>query len=689
MFRPLPLWSNIPCPAIKSGSACSLPHCLFSHAVIPPPTAIPSLPSQALPSTQLPANKEPSPSPTPRPPATPNPTPAQPTVSAAKDPRVIASANNGATPFAGKKRRVAMGDEDSYTSSSSDGGVPLNGDPAPPAVKKARINAECPGSAATVAPKSKSALKTHAKVNARTSPPASKPNTQAKDSPKNRTHPKARAEDTTKNVPVPQRAGEASTNTTPQSLVTGSTSSGAPKTGIVKPTASDKPLSLNPRLVARAPANHDIRLKLLTLLHKEYVRLHEYKGDEQLMLRYALDEEETFAIHKRLIYTSAMKMRIVKMSKTTPEEYRKSVEEEAKAKQQKSGDENMAPALSTGKTIQEELNELRSLISSSNMLQTYGYILDPPTEKEIKLSLDGLKSAGGWEQCDRCTTRFQVYQGRRESDGELASGGKCIFHWGRLVFLQRTGSAYQDNAREKVYSCCRRVAGGPGCATAENHVFKVSEAKRLAASWPFVRTPSPANPTADTICVDCEMCYTTRGMELIRITATAFPTGAIVMDALVRPFGEILDLNTRFSGVRPLEFTSAQPFTPQPYPTTTTLISPCSPAPSTPLCIISSPFVARDLLLTYVNTETPLIGHALENDLNALRLCHKSVIDTAILFPHNRGMPARNKLKYLVDVHLGRRIQVEGAADGHDSAVDARCAGELVRYKIARGVSTR
>ncbi|RPA93771.1 hypothetical protein L873DRAFT_1703663 [Choiromyces venosus 120613-1] len=690
MFRPLPLWNNIPCPAIKSGSACSLPHCLFSHEIVAAPAIIPSPPSQALPNiTQSPANKDPSPSPTPRPLATapapaPTPTPAQPTVSpaVARDPRILVSANNVASPSTHRKRRLVTGDEDSYTSSSSDGGVPLNADPAPPPVKRTKTNVEHAGSAATTAaPRPKSILKTHAKVNAQTSLPTSKSQKIVKASPKPRPQPKAHTEEITKNLPLPQKAGEASTKTIPPSLATGSTASRASKAATAKSSASDKPLSLNPRLVAMAPASHDIRLKLLTLLHKEYVRLHEYKGDEQLMLRYALDEEEISATQKKSIYIHVMKTRIIKLSKTTPEEYRKAVEEEKAEQLRKSGDPNMTPALSTGKTIQEELDALRPLINSPKMLQTYGYNLDPPTEKEIKLSLDGLKSAGGWEQCDRCTTRFQVYQGRRESDGELASGGKCIFHWGRLTFLQ----PYQDNARDRVYSCCRRVAGDPGCTTAENHVFKVNEAKRLAASWPFIRTTLPPTPVGKAICLDCEMCYTACGMELIRITATAFPTGAIVMDALVRPFGEILDLNTRFSGVHPQEFISAQPFTPQPYPTSTTLLDPCSSAPASstsPLGIISSPSAARDILLTYMDSETPLIGHALENDLNALRLCHSNIVDTAILYPHMRGIPARNKLKYLVDKHLGRKIQVEGAPDGHDSAIDARCAGELVRHKI-------
>jgi len=283
---------------------------------------------------------------------------------------------------------MASGDEDSYTSSGSDRGILLNADPAPPPVKKTKTNVERAGSAA---------------VGVRASPSASGPGVRALggDLPKPRTQPKARTE------------------------------------GTAKPTTSDKPLSLNPRLVAGAPSTHAVRLKLLTLLHKEYVRLHEYNGDEQLMLKYALDEEEMLATHRKLIYTHVMGKRITKLSKTTPEDYRKSLEEEREKQQVKSGDESMAPALSTGKTIQEELNALRPLINSPDMLRKYGYILDPPTEKEIKISLDGLNSAGGWEQCDRCTTRFQVYEGRRESDGELASGGKCMFHWGRLIFLQR------------------------------------------------------------------------------------------------------------------------------------------------------------------------------------------------------------------------------------------------------------
>lgn len=45
--------------------------------------------------------------------------------------------------------------------------------------------------------------------------------------------------------------------------------------------------------------------------------------------------------------------------------------------------------------------------------------------------------------------------------------------------------------------------------------------------------------------------------------------------------------------------------------------------------------------------DTILIGHALDNDLRALRLVHQRVVDTAALFPHARGLPYRRALRDL------------------------------------------
>lgn len=143
----------------------------------------------------------------------------------------------------------------------------------------------------------------------------------------------------------------------------------------------------------------------------------------------------------------------------------------------------------------------------------------------------------------------------------------------------------------------------------------------------------------------------------------------------------MLDLNTRFSGVTPEQFFNAQPHDPN---------DPLSANPraakgekSPPLRIVSSPAKARSLLLSYLAPETPLLGHALENDLNSVRLVHPTLVDTVLLFPIRAGLPARPALKGLVKGLLGKEIQTAGAA-GHDSLEDARSTGELVRVKVDR-----
>lgn len=97
--------------------------------------------------------------------------------------------------------------------------------------------------------------------------------------------------------------------------------------------------------------------------------------------------------------------------------------------------------------------------------------------------------------------------------------------------------------------------------------------------------------------------------------------------------------------------------------------------------MVNSPAEARALLFTHLTPTTPLIGHALENDLNVTRIIHPCIVDTVLLFPHYIGLPMRNGLRMLVKQCLDRDIQV-GGDRGHDSKEDARAAGDLVRIKI-------
>merc|ERR1712113_981941 len=89
-------------------------------------------------------------------------------------------------------------------------------------------------------------------------------------------------------------------------------------------------------------------------------------------------------------------------------------------------------------------------------------------------------------------------------------------------------------------------------------------------------------------------------------------------------------------------------------------------------------------LLGFINANTILIGHGLENDLRALKLVHMTVIDTSLVFPHYYGMPFRRSLKSIVHSYLKREIQAENC--GHDSYEDARSCVELMLWKVRQAL---
>ncbi|KJH39847.1 hypothetical protein DICVIV_14257, partial [Dictyocaulus viviparus] len=107
--------------------------------------------------------------------------------------------------------------------------------------------------------------------------------------------------------------------------------------------------------------------------------------------------------------------------------------------------------------------------------------------------------------------------------------------------------------------------------------------------------------------------------------------GNEVVDCVFRTEHELVDPNTQYSGLTAEQIESSD---------------------------ITLDYV-RGLLFDLINSETILIGHALENDLKALRIVHDVVVDTSVLYSHSDvgGRYFKRSLKSLAREELGIEIQ--------------------------------
>ncbi|KAK1338394.1 hypothetical protein QTO34_001510 [Cnephaeus nilssonii] len=134
-------------------------------------------------------------------------------------------------------------------------------------------------------------------------------------------------------------------------------------------------------------------------------------------------------------------------------------------------------------------------------------------------------------RCCRCGTQYLV-----APSGRCERQEACHYHWGRLRPAPAAGGW------EVQYTCCSAAIGSPGCQVAQQHVRD----GRQEDLQGFVRTfakdlPPGAHPGI--YALDCEMSYTTAGLELTRVTVVD-SAGSVVFDTFVRPQRDIVDHNT-------------------------------------------------------------------------------------------------------------------------------------------------
>ncbi|XP_017758184.1 PREDICTED: RNA exonuclease 1 homolog isoform X2 [Eufriesea mexicana] len=236
--------------------------------------------------------------------------------------------------------------------------------------------------------------------------------------------------------------------------------------------------------------------------------------------------------------------------------------------------------------------------------------------------------------CSRCGQTYMI-----DRQGFALQPQNCIYHWGRKFTIKGEGK----------YSCCQQYGSATGCCDAKTHVWDYTDYENLRG---YVKTLPKDTPIEEqgVYALDCEMCYTTQGLELTRITVIDEDC-SVVYETLVNPQNPIIDYNTRFSGITEEDMKDV----------TTTLLD------------------VQATLLTMFSEKTILVGHSLESDFKALKLLHDTVVDTSVMFPHKNGYPQKRALKNLCSEYLRKLIQND--VGGHDSKEDAIACMELILWK--------
>ncbi|GJQ80911.1 hypothetical protein Trydic_g4728 [Trypoxylus dichotomus] len=251
--------------------------------------------------------------------------------------------------------------------------------------------------------------------------------------------------------------------------------------------------------------------------------------------------------------------------------------------------------------------------------------------------------------CVRCGVDFLM-----NGDNTYITQDQCVYHWGKMTrVLGENRSSYPITNE---YMCCGGKQNSTGCTQGKVHVWNGVVNGVNGPYDNYVKTePRLVDPEvgAGVFALDCEMCFTRHGLELAKISVVS-ATGRLVYDVYVKPENEIVDYNSRFSGITAKDMQRSRK--------------------------LKTLKEVQSDLMGFISAQTVLIGHGLENDLRALKILHPTVIDTAVAFPHYNGLPYRRSLKSLISCFLKREIQT--GANGHDSYEDAKACMELMLWRV-------
>uniref|UniRef100_A0A1Y1N5B8 Exonuclease domain-containing protein n=1 Tax=Photinus pyralis TaxID=7054 RepID=A0A1Y1N5B8_PHOPY len=163
-------------------------------------------------------------------------------------------------------------------------------------------------------------------------------------------------------------------------------------------------------------------------------------------------------------------------------------------------------------------------------------------------------------------------------------------------------------------------------------------------------------PFSPMFAVDCEMCLTSAGSELTRISIVDEECTPIY-DELVKPKHPIKDYLTKYSGITPNMMKHAQK---------------------------ELKDVHEDLR-RMLPPDAILVGQSLGGDLHAMKMMHPYVIDTSVIYNITGDRKRKTKLQTLAREFLNLRIQ--DSRKGHCSTEDSGACLRLVKHKLLHDIS--
>ncbi|CZR60604.1 related to RNA EXonuclease [Phialocephala subalpina] len=254
------------------------------------------------------------------------------------------------------------------------------------------------------------------------------------------------------------------------------------------------------------------------------------------------------------------------------------------------------------------------------------YLLHPYSASDIS----------GLRKCKKC--------GRLAKDSQ---NDRCYFHPGKRTATVR-------NSRQH-YTCCQTA--NRGCTSAPVHEYRKSPHANKYQTFASSPPASSQKPTFQAITLDCEMAEV-KGLrsEVILICAVDYFTGAVLLNSLVSPGETIRDWRTEIHGITSsaMDWAISQERA------------------------LAGWKEAREELWKLIDQNTILVGHALQHDLDVLRMVHTRVVDSAILARNAVGTYNRQwGLQKLCKELLGFEIR-SNKGGVHDCLEDVLATREVV-----------